>query len=176
MDEKQEKLANAILLVSKLCRDERFFGNTHMNKVLAWADRYHFKITGKSITGTEYYKYPNGYVSKELYNVRHDLEVAGRISTDEREIAPGYTQKRTIPIDEPKLDLFTELERELLEGVTKFACKMPAHGVSDLSHDLSWELAGNKELIPFFTVHTSRVNAIDESSKEWARQLTKMLD
>lgn len=64
IDKKREKLLNAIIYFvdhTKYCQKTKLF------KLLYLLDFEHFKETGKSVTGLDYYAWPMGPVPKELF-------------------------------------------------------------------------------------------------------------
>jgi len=166
------KLKELILLISKSAEESHFFGATHLNKILYFADFYHFKYTGKSITDAEYFKLEHGPAPKDLVRARQELIDEGRLDIKPREIAGGWIQKRPIVkkgVDEKK---FTEFQRDLVSQAVNMACSYAAGQISEISHKhLSWKLAELEETIPYFTIHATRVNEITGSSKKWAEEL-----
>jgi uncharacterized phage-associated protein len=60
----REKLINAIVY---FCRNTKYCGKTKLMKLLYFLDFIHFKQTGKSVTGLDYYAWKMGPVPKDLY-------------------------------------------------------------------------------------------------------------
>jgi len=166
------ELKELMLLVSKLGEKSDYFGSTHLNKILYLADFYHFKLTGKPITGAEYFKLPHGPGPKHLVPAQKQLIAEGRLSIEERVIAPERTQKRPVVTGEINEDVFTPAQRDFVSKFVVWACQIPASQLSILSHrHLAWELAELNETIPYYTIHCTGVNPITESTKQWAAQV-----
>jgi uncharacterized phage-associated protein len=60
----REKLLN---LIAYFVKNTKFCGKTKLFKLLYYADFWHFKETGKTITGLKYYTWQKGPVPKELF-------------------------------------------------------------------------------------------------------------
>jgi uncharacterized phage-associated protein len=60
----REKLLNALVYFSK---KTRFCGKTKLFKLVYFLDFIHFRETGRSITGLNYYAWPKGPVPKDLF-------------------------------------------------------------------------------------------------------------
>lgn len=56
-----------LCMVAYLSKHTRYCGITKLFKLFFAADMEHFKETGKTITGLDYFTYPRGPVPKELY-------------------------------------------------------------------------------------------------------------
>lgn len=76
----REKLINAIVY---FCQNTNHCGKTKLMKLLYFLDFMHFKQTGKSVTGLDYYAWEKGPVPKDLFEeldcMNHDLAEAIRI-------------------------------------------------------------------------------------------------
>jgi len=70
----REKIINAIIF---LAGNTNKCGKTKMMKLLYFLDFYHFKQTGKSVTGFEYFAWEMGPVPKQLFE-----EISGKMSRD----------------------------------------------------------------------------------------------
>lgn len=61
----REKLINTIIY---FCRNTKYCGKTKLIKLLYFFDFIHFKQTGKSVTGLDYYAWKMGPVPKDLFD------------------------------------------------------------------------------------------------------------
>jgi uncharacterized phage-associated protein len=61
----RKKLINAIIY---FCRNTKYCGKTKLMKLLYFLDFIHFKQTGKSVTGLDYYAWEMGPVPKDLFD------------------------------------------------------------------------------------------------------------
>lgn len=108
----REKLINAIIYFAE---NVNFCGKTKLLKLLYFLDFRHFKQTGKSVTGLDYFAWDMGPVPKELYKeldegMRPDLKAAIKSLPKEgfQKITP---KKRFNP------DFFSKREIGLLEDL-----------------------------------------------------------
>ena len=74
----REKLINAIIYFAE---KTKYCGKTKLLKLLYFLDFTHFKLTGKSVTGLDYFAWEMGPVPKELFeelsgNMKPDLKSA----------------------------------------------------------------------------------------------------
>ena len=70
----REKIINAIIYFAK---NTKYCGKTKLLKLLYFLDFFHFKQTGKSITGFEYFAWNMGPVPKVLFE-----ELSGNMKPD----------------------------------------------------------------------------------------------
>lgn len=108
----REKLINAIIYFAK---NTKYCGKTKLLKLLYFLDFRHFKQTGKSVTGLDYYAWDMGPVLKDLYieldDMRPDLKAAIK------ELPKGGFQK-IIPKKKFDGDYFSKRELKLLKDVS----------------------------------------------------------
>jgi len=71
---RREKLINAVLYFAK---ETRYCGKTKLLKLLYFLDFFHFKQTGKSVTGLDYFAWEMGPVPNELFE-----ELSGKMNPD----------------------------------------------------------------------------------------------
>lgn len=109
----REKLINAIIYFA---RKTEYCGKTKLLKLLYFLDFSHFKQTGKSVTGLNYFAWEMGPVPKELFeelsdNMSFDMEAAiHKLPTE------GFQQIRP----KKKFDdsYFSKREMKLLENIS----------------------------------------------------------
>jgi uncharacterized phage-associated protein len=123
----REKLINAIIYFAK---NTRYCGKTKLMKLLFFLDFCHFKQTGKSVTGLDYFAWEMGPVPKDLYEeldaMKPDLKGAVSVAEGEfRKIIP----KRTL--DQKHL---TKREIELLETLSFIFHDSRAEDMIEVSH------------------------------------------
>lgn len=145
----EAKLAELVVLVAGRLSDDRAGGATKLNKVLYFADFAHFRRTGRSITGAEYQKLPQGPAPRRLLPVREKLlrdhSVELRIET-----FLGYTQHRLVPLRDADAAIFSAEELETVDEVLADLRNLTAKQVSDLSHaEPGWLLVDEGEVIPY---------------------------
>jgi len=109
----REKLINAMIFFAD---HTKYCGKTKILKLMYFLDFCHFKQTGKSVTGLEYFAWKMGPVPKELYeelssNASLDLKSAINIASydDFRKIEPRRKFNK---------ECFTKRELRLLEDLS----------------------------------------------------------
>ena len=124
----REKLIDAIVYFAE---NTKYCGKTKLMKLLYYLDFWHFKQTGKSVTGLDYYTWERGPVPKTLFDeidhMRPDLKAAIRIVP--KETFQEISAKR-------KFDgrFFTPREKSLLEEVSFIFRDARAEDISNASH------------------------------------------
>jgi hypothetical protein len=67
-----------------------------------------------------------------------------------------YVDHRVVPLREPRLELFTQRELDVVADAIKFAWKATGTALSDWSHGKAWQVAGsNGEAIPYEAAYLS---------------------
>ena len=109
----REKLINAIIYFAE---NTKFCGKTKLLKLLYFLDFRHFKRTGKSVTGLDYFAWDMGPVPRDLYNeltedMKPDLQAAIKKLPKE-----GFQKINT----KKKFngDYFSKREMKLLEDIS----------------------------------------------------------
>lgn len=166
------KLAELILYVSMRCQADRHFGATKLNKILFFSDFLHFQKTGRSITGQEYQRLPNGPAPRRVMPVRNAMVEAGELVVRERPTY-GRQQVRTIPIREADLSAFAGGEIAVVDHVIQVLWDHSAADASSLSHTLTgWRLARDGETIPYETVFLSE-RKLTRDEADYALELVR---
>lgn len=125
----REKLINAIIYFAK---NTKYCGKTKLLKLLYFLDFCHFKQTGKSVTGLDYYAWKMGPVPKDLFE-----ELSGSMKSDLAEAIA------TVPINEfqkiaPRKSFsekyFTGREKKLLERIAFIFKSAKADDMVEATH------------------------------------------
>lgn len=151
---RREKLLNAIIFFAKNTKN---LGKTKLYKLLYVLDFEHFKATGRSVTGLEYYAWPKGPVPVEL-NV--ELSEPEGDLYEAIEIVPEriFHHQRLNVTAKRKFDPshFSRRELELLEAIASKYRKATAEQMVDVTHaengawDKVWQDgAGQNHLISY---------------------------
>ncbi|MCI4624782.1 MAG: SocA family protein [Candidatus Magnetoovum sp. WYHC-5] len=105
IDHSREKLLNAIVY---FLQNTKYCGKTKLFKLLYYLDFLHFKETGKSITGLDYFAWNYGPVPKDLYD-----EIS-------KKPKPDLTQTIVIPPRNKSNNAFTEIKAKIKFDNTYF--------------------------------------------------------
>lgn len=146
--EKDRKLRNLILYVSKLSEPDPKFGKTKLNKLLFYCDFGAYLTFGDPITGQEYKKFEYGPVPKRMYTVQNRM--LGKELAFQNVESYGRPQQKPIALREPDLSQFSSNEIALVNDVVRQYWDLTATQISNHSHRfLGWNLADMDEAIPY---------------------------
>lgn len=169
----EAKFRELVLYVADKMQDAPWYGATVLNKVLFFADFYHYADYGKPITGAVYHRLDFGPAPKRLLPVRDELIASGRAVMRERSIG-ARQQQRLEAVAKPDLARFSAVEIKTVDEVIELLRGHTASTVSEVSHLMNgWKLAAHKETIPYETVFLSstRVTDKDRAAAEGLRAL-----
>ena len=173
VDKKREKLIHAMIFFikkTKHCYMLKLF------KLLYFLDFKHFKQTGRSVTGLEYYAWPMGPVPKNLYkeikDKNPDLFQHLKI-TPLKNIAPEIQNEKALKFS-PKTrlnkEVFSEREIKIMEEIIEIYKDAKADVMTTASHEAGnpWHQVYKKEgseqgLIPY-------LYALDDSSESITKE------
>jgi len=150
----REKLAELILYISQRCKESPTFGATLLNKILFYSDFLHYGRFGRPITGTTYVHRARGPAPEphQFLSVRERLVEEGRLQVEETDFR-GYTQKRTKALTAPKMEIFSETERDIIDRVIDTLKGHTATDITGYTHsEVPWLLTKEGEEIPYYTV------------------------
>jgi hypothetical protein len=151
----EARLRELILYVSAESQSDPKFGATKLNKILWWSDFLAYGQRGKPITGVEYMRLPQGPVPKRYLPVSEWMQQAGELGISVVPTRGGYTQKRPVALRPANLSVFSAAEIAIVNQVIGMLRSKTAKGVSTLSHGKAWEVATDKESIPYEAVFLS---------------------
>lgn len=149
-----DRLAELILHIAKKCEDDTSFGATKLNKILWWADFLSYARHGRPITGAEYQRLKNGPAPKRLIPVRTRLVRDGDIVLQERTVFKRI-QKRIVPLRKANYALFTAEQIALVDEIISNLWNDNATTVSEDSHGKAWEIARDRQSIPYESIFLS---------------------
>ncbi|MBI4774759.1 MAG: SocA family protein [Deltaproteobacteria bacterium] len=119
----REKLINAIIY---LAENTKYCGKTKLLKLLYFLDFRHFKQTGRSVTGLDYFAWEMGPVPKDLFE-----EISGKMKPD--------IEKAIAIIQDPSKEGF-----QLIRPKKQFDTKYFSKTEIDLLQDISFVFKDSK--------------------------------
>src|ERR1700756_5033063 len=150
----ERKLAELILYISQKCANDPTFGAVKLNKILCYSDFLFYAYNDRGITNVEYQKLPNGPAPRRLIPVRERLIQNGELAVQEVALKSGQTQKRTVNLRKPNLDIFSGTEIATVDRVIESMENVTAENVSEMSHTLvGWLVVDEGETIPYNTIY-----------------------
>ncbi len=181
----EEKILNVIKFFTLKTKN---VGRTKLFKLLYFADFEHFKKTGYSITGLDYYTFPFGPVPKELYDKISSGDIPEFLQKDitfynvsENDESDKYPKFKVVPKNRKiNWDIFTPRERKTLEKIAEVYRNASASQMTKISHwkDSPWDklYKPNKppEKIDYFLILDGEEPLDKETIKErfeWQRGL-----
>ena len=124
----REKLINAVIYFAK---NTKYCGKTKLLKLLYFLDFSHFKETGKSVTGLDYYTWEKGPVPRDLFSELSDImkpDLQGAVNivqienfqkiTPKKKFNDEYFSKRELKLLERWAFVFKEAKAENMTEVT----------------------------------------------------------
>lgn len=166
----REKFRELVIYIAEQTVDDPWFGDTHLNKALYWADFTAYEAFGRPVTGARYFKLQHGPAAKPLLPVRDELAEEGALEIHEP--PPGKRQARkTVSLRPANRDLFTDGELELVDRIVTDLRKQSAKTVRDIAHERSvgWNVVEMYDDIPYTTALVSMEDVSPETA-ESARQ------
>lgn len=124
----REKLINAILYFAE---NTQYCGRTKLMKLLYYLDFWHFKQTGKSVTGLDYYTWVNGPVPKALFHELDNMQPDLKATIN---IVPHGDLRKIVPKQRFKDRYFTPREKKLLEEISFIFRDARAEEISNATH------------------------------------------
>jgi len=110
----REKLCQAVLYFA---HNTRKLGKTKLFKLLYFLDFEHYKLTGRSVTGTSYNAWPKGPVPESLFKEFDNLnaDLAQCVQIHEKRTLRGSVFKNVVPMARFSPQVFSKRELTLLE-------------------------------------------------------------
>jgi len=125
-----EKLINSILYFIKKVK---YPGKTKICKLLFNLDFTHFKETGKSVTGLNYYAWKRGPVPRSLF-----YKLSGDVISEEFQPYIGVIKREKLheicSNQKPNLSVFSKREKRILGEVAEIYKFAKAEEMTEISH------------------------------------------
>ena len=167
----RERLKEAMLYVSWKCQDDPRFGLVKLFKILYFADFDAFLHYGSPVTGAPYYRLRHGPIPVHGYEVKEELMGTGDITVEKQEYF-DLQQQRVVPTHPPEYSLLGPRDVEVLDRWIDKLRLLTASEVSTLSHSRAWEVAGDKEQIPYEAAFLSD-DSLTAAEAEHLRELAQ---
>lgn len=128
----REKLINAIIFFAN---NTRFLGKIKLCKLLYFLDFEHFKETGRSVTGMEYFAWKMGPVPVDLYE---EVDMPEPDMADKVEFVEKPTRNGTMLVVRPVAEFdgsqFSKRELRIMQGLTDEFCDTRADDMIEATH------------------------------------------
>jgi Protein of unknown function (DUF4065) len=166
-----DRLRDLIHYVCWKCEDPSKLGVTKLYKILWFSDTWHYRLHGRPITGAEYVKREFGPAPRRGLPAIEELKRDGRLVEPARQGIP-FERRDLIAVVVPDTSGFSPAELMIVDTVIKEICdNYTAAGISELSHDIVWDVAQMGEVIPVFAVLASVPGEITDADMQWANDV-----
>jgi hypothetical protein len=167
----EAKFTELLLYVARQLEDDAEGGAVKLNKALWWSECACMRMYGRSISGAEYQKLPQGPAPRRLVPVRERLIANGEARL-EHGWYMGYRQDRLVVVTAPELALLTPEEKQLVDQVVNALRGKNAAELSAESHDeMGWRMVDFGETIPLETAYLAKTTPVTPQMREHAREL-----
>ena len=164
-----DKFAELVLLIASESCDDPQFGEVKLHKLLYFSDFRAYARWGEPITAARYMKNRYGPTARVLRHVLDELQERERADIETVDYF-GRPQRRVVPRDEPREEVFSGDELELVRAVVEEFRDIDGTDISNFSHELpGWQLARDREDIPYFTVLIDPKEPPEEMKREAAQ-------
>ncbi|MCY4300655.1 MAG: Panacea domain-containing protein [Aestuariivita sp.] len=161
-------------IIHQFVDDPSKLGALRLNKALWFIDVIQYQITGTPVTNEKYVKRKKGPVPKTILSTLEKLKSEKKIRIEEPK--HQFDSRKLISEIEPKTNVFTEDELELVKWCIDFVCGKTTNEISELTHDRIWEAAIEGEEIPLYATLVSERGIITEKTKKWADSVVKRIE
>ena len=171
LSREREKLLNSIIF---FCNNTKHCYKLKLMKLLYYLDFWHFKETGKSVTGLTYKAWKKGPVPSQIYweiNPQNNPEDMKEYIFVEEEVYDEVTGKKKFSI-KPRKEfnekIFTARELDLLKKAAEIFLEATAEQMKDSTHlknapwDRTIKTKGESETIDYFLALDNEENSLTE--------------
>ena len=145
----QDRLKQMILYIADQCASAERFGLIKLNKILWKSDFDSFAARGVPVTGRDYQRLELGPAPKEITPLYRDMLRDGLIRVETIDFGDDVIEKRTIPLVQYDLSLFTEDDIRFVDAAITYYWMMTGTETSDDSHGTAWKTHNNGDPLPY---------------------------
>lgn len=139
IDRRRHKLVNAI---NYFAQNTKWCGKTKLYKLLYFLDFQHYRETGRSVTGLDYFAWPKGPVPRALHDeIEQPNEDLGQsVSFREKKTAKGKAMLEVVPLADFDGSHFSAREMKLLSDLASQYRDAYADSMVEATHleNLPW--------------------------------------
>ena len=148
------RLKEMIVYIASKCQEDPGFGAVKLNKILFRADFQAYRLRGRPVTGTAYFRLKYGPAPKAMMPVMRELHSEDAVRT-QRRIVGGLEQKRPIALRPANLSYFSGEDIAIVDDIISELWGRSAVAVSDESHGIQWQTRADREPIPYESAYLS---------------------
>lgn len=152
------------------CKEPALLGSIRLNKTLWFSDVIAYKQYGRSISGASYVKRRRGPVPKVILKCIEELRADGAIAVREPQFE--YDTRKFSSLKQADTDnVIPEHERAITRFVLDTLLGHTATEVSEMSHDMIWDLAREGEEIPLEATLAANPGTVSTEVRDWAERV-----
>lgn len=145
----KKKYDNAVLYFINHCNN-KYLGDTKLNKLLYYLDFVHFRDGGKSVMGDRYFHFDFGPVPYSVREVVSSLVAGGKITKEEVLLEEGGHKVTYEAQKKPTMSVFSKAEKELLENICKEFKRWPTKKMVAQTHlEAPWFYSSHGEKVSY---------------------------
>jgi hypothetical protein len=148
------RLKELIVYIASKCQDDPAFGAIKLNKILFHADFRAYRLRGKPITGTPYFRLKHGPAPQAMVPIMRELHQDDAVRT-QRRIVGGREQRRPIALRPADLSYFSGEDIAIVDSVIDELWGQSATAVSEHSHGIQWQTRFDRDPIPYESAYLS---------------------
>ena len=148
------------------CPNPELLGSIRLNKALWFSDVQSYKSTGASISGETYIKKERGPVPKFIRECLDELKSQGAIKVAETKYFFGPRIFQSLKA--PDTRCLSADEKRVAKAVLDHLVGTSATDVSEMSHDMVWQVAELDEEIPMFATLGALRGEVTPEVVAWA--------
>lgn len=145
VERQREKLEEAVLFFAKRVKK---LGKTKLFKLLYFLDFEHYRDTGRSVTGMDYFAWKMGPVPVALYEeIKHSLAWESKVAFVETKTYHGHRMLTVQAIGDFDPSHFSKRELRIMEALATEYEDATAEEMVEATHleNLPWDQVYNKE-------------------------------
>lgn len=145
----KEKFKAVLHYIIDRCGHQDNVGKTVLYKLMYFSDFDFYELFEEEMTGEVYKRLPRGPGPEHFDNAVQELEDEGKINHVVINFDNGF-QNRYSSLKTPQIDILSDKEITVINGVLNRCSKMNATKISDYSHeDLPWQATEMYEPIDY---------------------------
>lgn len=142
-------------------------GAVKLAKILWFSDVEHYRLTGRSVTGSDSYrKFDQGPLHTDFYTSLDALKQRGCIAERQTETWSGF-RREFLWLKKPDMSDFNGQELATVHSVIHELRQLTAKQASDMSHGEPWASASDGEHLPVYAAAV-QFGEVSEEDLAWA--------
>lgn len=165
----RQKFKNLVHYISHKCKNPDHLGSTKLNKILWYSDTEAYRLLENPITGETYKKQGFGPVPHHILGVLEELQDEGKMVVNDVNFHK-YDKKEFVSLEEPDTSCFSQQELDIINrNISDICINHTAKSISNKNHDRIYELANQREEIPYEATLVAILGKINKDDVQWVK-------